>query len=247
VKGSLPQSDTGPGSGGIRIVELIDATQLEPLPRFERSIWGEDTDAIPLDLLVAFVHVGGLALGAVDTRDRLVGAAVAFPAAQPGVLHSHYCAVAMELRGHGVGRQLKLAQREWAARRGYRAIQWTYDPMQVANAHFNLTVLGAVGVEYHQDFYGVLRGINGTLPSDRVLVEWPCNPPQERSNAGEAPTVLVDFPIVDAADIARSTPEALEARLTLRDGLRRHLHDGWKMVGVHTNRVERTASYQLGR
>ena len=48
-----------------------------------------------------------------------------------------------EARGTGIGRAIKLHQREWAAANGIATIVWTFDPLVRRNAWFNIAVLGA--------------------------------------------------------------------------------------------------------
>ena len=55
---------------------------------------------------------------------------------------------------------------------------WTFDPLQAKNAKLNLEHLGAHVRHYHSDFYGTLGGaLNGDLPTDRVVAEWPLDAP----------------------------------------------------------------------
>src|SRR6185295_12080094 len=88
------------------------------------------------------------------------------------VLHSHYLAVDPDYRRSGLGVALKYQQRDWCLANGRTAMRWTFDPLQLGNAHLNLRSLGAVGVQYHANLYGPMGGINGGLPSDRLVVEW---------------------------------------------------------------------------
>ena len=64
---------------------------------------------------------------------------------------------------------MKREQEVWCREHGYHAMRWTFDPMQLTNAHLNVNKLGALGVQYHVDLYGPLGGINGSLPSDRLI------------------------------------------------------------------------------
>ena len=67
---------------------------------------------------------------------RAVGFALAFVALKEtgAYLHSHMVGVLAEYRDRGVGRLLKLAQREDALARGIDLIEWTFDPLQLKNA-----------------------------------------------------------------------------------------------------------------
>ncbi len=57
--------------------------------------------------------------------------------------------------------------------RGIRLIQWTFDPLELRNAHFNLNRLGAICREYQTNLYGVTTSpLHRGLATDRLLVEW---------------------------------------------------------------------------
>src|SRR5437660_8147959 len=81
--------------------------------------------------------------------------------------------VASDYRDRGVGRLLKLFQREEALGRGIRLIQWTFDPLELRNAHFNLNRLGAISRRYLANLYGTTTSpLHRGLATDRLLVEW---------------------------------------------------------------------------
>ena len=52
--------------------------------------------------------------------------------------------VIKEYRDAGVGRMLKLEQRKEALARGIELMEWTFDPLEIKNAYFNIERLGAV-------------------------------------------------------------------------------------------------------
>ena len=82
-------------------------------------------------------------------------------------------AVLPEFRDRGVGRRLKLFQRQDALKRGIDLIEWTFDPLDLKNGHFNLVRLGAVARRYIPDCYGVTGSpLHGGLPTDRLVAEW---------------------------------------------------------------------------
>jgi predicted GNAT superfamily acetyltransferase len=113
-------------------------------------------------------------LGAWDA-DRLIGYALAIPGLRGGLpyLHSHMLAVAPEYRNRGVGKMLKLAQRDDALAHGIELIEWTFDPLEVKNAFFNIEKLGAIVRRYTPDFYGASTSpLHGNLPTDRLHAEW---------------------------------------------------------------------------
>ena len=62
--------------------------------------------------------------------------------------------VAEEYRDAGLGFRLKLLQRERALAMGLDLVEWTFDPMQAANAHLNFAKLGVVVEDYEENAYG---------------------------------------------------------------------------------------------
>lgn len=131
-------------------------------------------------LLTALQHNSGLVLGAY-LGDTLVGFTYSFLAReQDGAdraprlyQYSQLAVVAHERQGLGIGRLLKLGQRERCLAEGTTLIRWAYDPMQTRNAHFNLDVLGAVVDAFKPAMYGTSGFGTGTGEStDRFIVSW---------------------------------------------------------------------------
>src|SRR5438045_1570918 len=82
-------------------------------------------------------------------------------------------AVRKDHRNGGLGRQLKLMQREDALARGIELIEWTFDPLEIKNAYLNIEKLGAVARRYNINQYGITSSpLQGGLPSDRLIAEW---------------------------------------------------------------------------
>jgi predicted GNAT superfamily acetyltransferase len=153
---------------------------------FER-VWGRGAEAgamLPPEVLTALAHAGGQVSGAFRD-DELVGATAAFVGlAADGTthLHSHVTGVLPSAAGAGVGRALKLHQRAWCLTRGITKVVWTFDPMVRRNAVFNLVLLGAQAVAYHQDAYGPMADErNAGLPTDRLVAEWDLLGPRVRA------------------------------------------------------------------
>src|SRR5580704_9845796 len=141
----------------------------------QREIWGEaELEVEPATMFVVAAHTGGQVLGAFD-GDKLVGytlAVVGLRGATP-YFHSHMTGVQSEYRDRGVGRMLKLFQRDEALGRGIRLIEWTFDPLELRNAHFNLNRLGAICREYQPNLYGMTTSpLHRGLATDRLLAEW---------------------------------------------------------------------------
>jgi predicted GNAT superfamily acetyltransferase len=217
---------------------LRTADDLAPLPAFEHLIWGVGDEAVSVNMLVATISEGGMAIGAYDA-DSLVATAYGFATNEPGVLHSHYIAVHPQYRGQGLGEQIKYEQKAWCLDNGYTSMRWTYDPLQLTNAHLNLNKLKGLGVAYHVNHYGAMGGINGGLPSDRLTVQWYL----ARERPAFTESFVLDVPPVTPEQIEAGNPEALAARMAIRDAMEPHMADGWLVTGV--DRVART--YTLSR
>jgi chorismate synthase len=222
----------------IEFRELRTAAELAPLPALESRVWGGQGELVAVNMLVATIGEGGMAIGAFD-GDRLVGSVYGFATHEPHVLHSHYLAVDPDYRGSGIGVALKHRQREWCLANGRTAMRWTFDPLQLGNAHLNLRSLGAVCVEYHPDLYGFMGGINGGLPSDRFTVLWDLVGPRFAGTE----SVEVAVPPVTAEQIASAAEMAMHARIAVRDALLPLFADGWVVTDV--DRIGRT--YTLSR
>jgi predicted GNAT superfamily acetyltransferase len=82
-------------------------------------------------------------------------------------------AVRKEHRNAGLGRRLKLLQREDALARGIELIEWTFDPLEIKNSYLNIEKLGAIARRYNINQYGITSSpLQGGLPSDRLIAEW---------------------------------------------------------------------------
>lgn len=140
----------------------------------ERAVWGSaDVDIVPLPLFVVAAETGGQVLGAF-AGDRMIGftLSIAGVRGRRPFLHSHMTAVLRSYRNQGAGRGLKLFQRQEALDRGIDLIEWTFDPLEIRNAHFNFR-LGAIVRRFIPNMYGVTTSpLHGGLPTDRLVAEW---------------------------------------------------------------------------
>jgi predicted GNAT superfamily acetyltransferase len=141
----------------------------------EREVWkSSDVDIIPIPLFVVASETGGQVLGAFHGTD-LVGFTLAIAGwrARRPFLHSHMTAVLEGHRDSGLGRRLKLFQREDALARGIGLVEWTFDPLVTKNAYFNFMRLGAIARRYLPNIYGITSSpLHGALPTDRLVAEW---------------------------------------------------------------------------
>jgi predicted GNAT superfamily acetyltransferase len=191
----------------IEIRQLHDLSLFAEVVEMQQVIWGFDpVDLLPTRLLVVLDKVGGHIFGAYD-GERLIAFCFALPGVKPGplpYLHSHMLGVLPEYRDRGIGRRLKLRQREEALERGIRLIEWTFDPLELKNAFFNLERLGAIVRRYAENQYGVTASpLHGGLPTDRCTAEWWLDSPRvQKILAGERPPVRAAERISFPADIA---------------------------------------------
>lgn len=160
----------------VEVRKLSALTQLIEAVNLQQRVWGfDDRDVVPLPPFVVATHTGGQVFGAFD-GGRMAGFCLAFAGVKPNgrpYLHSHMLAVLPEYQNRGVGRQLKLEQRSDALARGIDLIEWTFDPLQLKNAYFNIVRLGAIARHYLENIYGSSSSkLHAGLPSDRLVAEW---------------------------------------------------------------------------
>ena len=139
--------------------------------------WGERfTERASVAMLMGTQRVGGVAAGAFDATQALLGFVFGFNGVREGRLAhwSYMLAVRSGVQGRGLGRRLKAYQRETLLASGIEVAYWTYDPLVATNAHLNLNRLGARAIEYVPDMYGDDTGsdLHRDLGTDRFLVEW---------------------------------------------------------------------------
>ena len=152
-----------------------DLGELQACVDLQKEVWGfADTDLIPIRMFVVAQKIGGQVIG--GFRD---GELIAFSLAIPGnrnghpYLHSHMLAVREQYRNSGIGRCIKLAQREEALKAGIELMEWTFDPLEIKNAYLNLHKLGAIARRYTINQYGISSSpLQGGLPTDRLIAEW---------------------------------------------------------------------------
>jgi predicted GNAT superfamily acetyltransferase len=164
--------------------------ELEACVQLQVETWGYDSsDIIPRKAFLVGQKIGGQVVGAFDTAlpgtsphgepESLIGFAMSFPGIKTGsgeprpYLHSHMLAVREGYRNQGLGAKLKLEQRREALSRNICHMEWTFDPLEIKNAHLNIHKLGAIVRSYHVNFYGVSSSrLQGGLPTDRLVAEW---------------------------------------------------------------------------
>ena len=169
-------SASGPSAtpGTIVVRHCRGLAEFEACMGIELAVWGDSDLHVPLPLYVVAEETGGQVLGAF-AGGKMIGFTMALSGVRAGrpILHSHMTAVLEEYRNRGVGKKLKLLQREDALERGIELVEWTFDPLEIKNAHFNLVRLGAIARRYIPNCYGITSSpLHAGLPTDRLMAEW---------------------------------------------------------------------------
>ena len=204
-------------------------------------IWSMDagTEITP-NLLQAMVHSGSYLSGAfID--NKIVGAAFAFPATNGGLhLHSHMTAVLPEHRDKGVGYALKIDQWNWAKKKNYSHLSWTFDPLVRRNAKLNIAKLGVDISAYHPNFYGDMPdALNAGDESDRLMVSWrtDIDVPKAREliTNPEPGDVLIEIPEDIVAIRSKNQSESMKWRRQVREQFTAAFEKNGKVVGFSAN------------
>jgi chorismate synthase len=201
----------------ITVRDLVHLADCRTVVDVQHDVWGRDSETVPASLLMASIRRGGILIGAFE-GDALVGFVWSMPGRRDGqTTHwSHMTGVRSGARGHGVGERLKWAQRDRALADGIELIEWTFDPLQAANAYFNLACLGAVAADYRINAYGEMPGpLHRGTPTDRLIAEWWIGRPHvERRKAVRQRTEGVAAPIVPRSADVLDAPAAIEVAET---------------------------------
>jgi predicted GNAT superfamily acetyltransferase len=176
----------------------------------ERAIWGytDANDLVTLPVFIITMKRGGILVGAFDEDERMVGFVFSIVGMKHGrAMHwSHMLGVLPEYRSSGLGRELKLAQRERALAAGVDLVEWTFDPLQAINAHLNFTRLGVVSDEYCRNVYGESTStLHRGTPTDRLIVQWNIREPHVERRLDPASAIHVRAPEVAAAPMINRT------------------------------------------
>ena len=184
----------------------------------QRETWGSDfTELVPPAMLMISQKVGGVAAGAFDTADRMLGFVYGVSGVRQGRLAhwSHMLAVRHDVEGMGIGRRLKAYQRQLLLDIGIEVAYWTYDPLVARNAHLNLNRLGAHAVEYVANMYGddTQSRLDSGLGTDRFVIEWSLN--ESRVHQALEGTATLQSANVPGAPVVNTVgarePEPMEA------------------------------------
>ena len=244
-------------AGPLLIRPCVGFEELSACVQLQIDVWGYgDRDVIPRRVFSVAQAIGGQVIGAF-AGDRLVGFAMALPGISQGrpYLHSHMLAVEPDYRNQGIGRRLKLFQREEALGRGITRMEWTFDPLEIKNSFLNVGKLGAIVRRYAVNFYGVSSSrLHGQVPTDRLYAEWWLDSDWVCSALGGKPAAAgaVEQEIIVPHQIAhwRHSPLDQERVLDIQTRNREHFQQAFaRQLAVIGFRIDAEGNgiFQLGR
>jgi predicted GNAT superfamily acetyltransferase len=224
--------------------------------QLQKDIWNwSDIELVPVRLFVVAEKIGGHVLGAFDGKN-MVGFAYGIPGTRGShsYLHSHMLGVREDHRNTGLGRALKIFQRDIALQQGFELIEWTFDPLEIKNAYLNIEKLGAIARRYTVNQYGITSSpLQGGLPTDRLIAEWWINSRRMHStlDTGRHPAITVSETIEVPKEIYewKSTPElrskAAEVQTRNREKFQSAFSRGLAVVGYERD-AEGNGRFLLG-
>ena len=173
---------SGADTSTVTVRKCETLAEMQSCFELQKEVWRfSDAELIPVRLFVVANKIGGQVVGAFVKEEEkaggeeLIGFALAIPGMRNGhsYLHSQMLAVRQRHRNGGLGRRLKLYQREDALARGFELMEWTFDPLEIKNAYLNIEKLGAIARRYSVNQYGITSSpLQGGLPTDRLVAEW---------------------------------------------------------------------------
>lgn len=275
----MPTAASAGSADDITIRPLKSQAELAAGVAIQRLTWGEEfTEVVPATMLQISQKVGGVAAGAFDAQDRMLGFVFGLSGVREGrLVHwSHMLAVLPQARGLGLGKRLKLYQRDVLLQLGVVEVRWTYDPLVAQNANLNLNALGAEIETYVPDMYGGDTGsdLHSGLGTDRLVALWMIGDqrvehaiagrtPPLRANLAEAPianpgavirgnmpsdpAVRIEVP-ADIQQVKAASPDVARAwRTTSRGAFLWYLEHGYRVRGFLSGAAEGRCYYLLAR
>ena len=247
-------TSTGTMTGEVTIRKCEALGEMQACFALQKEVWKfADADLIPVRMFVVAAKIGGQVIGAFlqrndkrnDDRDgegELIGFALAIPGMRNGYcyLHSQMLAVRQQYRNGGLGRRMKLYQREEALARGFELMEWTFDPLEIKNAYLNIEKLGAIARRYNVNQYGITSSpLQGGLPTDRLVAEWWMKSKRVEAVLADAPRaefecrarIEVPAEIYEWKSAATTRKQALAVQDRNREQFRRAFAEGLSVLG----------------
>ena len=238
-------------SGEVMVRNCEGLEEYRACVALQKEIWAEaDVELVPDTVFVVAEHTGGQIIGAFDGQ-RLIGFTLAMPGLRNGgaYLHSHMTGVHPDYRDRGVGRMLKLLQREESLSRDIRLVEWTFDPLEMRNAHFNLNRLGAIARRYVPNMYGITSSpLHRGSATDRLVAEWYLDSPRALAALGGTlvePTVAecIEIPALSEDWMVDDLREVQKLQSRVREQFIESFAKGHAAVGVV--KTGQGSAYQL--
>ena len=240
----------------IEIRECLTLDELAACVQLQRDVFAlPEVELSPVRHLIVTKNAGGFTLGAYD-GGRLVGFVLSVPAFLRGeqAFYSHMTAVHGDYQSVGIGAKLKWAQRSRALAEGVKFIKWTFEPVKARNAQFNLEKLGAIVIEFQENFYGVdyttAPGEKIGLASDRLFAEWHLESDKvsalaagDRFTETAEPSAVIEI-MPDWLEMVNDDPaEALEQQIKIRGEFQKAFEMG--LIGRGFRRDAEKPAYLL--
>jgi predicted GNAT superfamily acetyltransferase len=240
----------------IEIRECVSLDDYEQCVAVQGQVWGfSELDLVPAHVFVATRQTGGFTLGAFtpDGQQRGFVHTLFARHGQRLCYYSHMLAVLKEYQSHGLGRQLKLAQRDRALEDGVDLILWTFDPLQTLNAHFNINKLGAIVRTYEVNYYGTSGSspLHQGLETDRLVAEWWLTSDLAQKRIAGEPASLPDVAARIAIpsniqSVKSNDPESATAwQRRVRAEFQHHFSTGLYVGGFAPDEAKSTYEYLL--
>jgi len=242
VSDAITGTLTGTTIGSVSIRKCETLEEMQACFALQREVWKfADADLIPVRMFVVAAKIGGQVIGAF-LASELIGFALAIPGTRNGhgYLHSQMLAVRQQYRNSGLGRRMKLYQREDALARGFELMEWTFDPLEIKNAYLNIEKLGAIARRYNVNQYGITSSpLQGGLPTDRLVAEWWMKSKRVEAAVADAPRakfecrVRIEVPaeIYKWKAAATTRPQALAVQQDNREQFTRSFAEGLSVLG----------------
>jgi predicted GNAT superfamily acetyltransferase len=247
-----PIQGTAQAAAGIEIRLCHTLAEYDDCLRLEQITWGTGI-LVPTAIFVVAQETGGQIIGAFDKKE-MIGFTIALAAIHEGhpSLHSHMTAVLEPYRDKGVGRALKLFQRQEALSRKIQLVEWTFDPLELKNARFNLIRLGAIIRRLIPNCYGITDSpLHKGMPTDRLVAEWWLDSPRaNRITSGgfpehNAPTESTRISVPNEISDLRTSDRAAAEKIQTKIREKFESNFANKMVVTAIESSPRTTDYIL--
>jgi len=254
---------------GIALRRLQTTAEYLDCVELQQVTWGRGFEGlVPVSVLKISQKVGGVVAGAYDETasggergERMVGFVFGLTGVRPRpeggpprLVHwSHMLAIAPEERDRGIGRLLKIFQRRLLLPLGVESIEWTYDPLESRNAHFNLNHLGAEVADYVEEMYAGEEGsvFAAGIGSDRFILSWQlAGPRAEAALAGRRPEAgpFREAPLANPeGDAAAELPQAPRVRVEIPADVQKLKDASLERAQAYRASTRRALLHYLGR